>query len=270
MKGCRGLLVCVFSGLFGLLGCTAKKMPEGDLVRVEFSRHGTMAGPEYKGIVEQDSTGVFVIRAMREAFLYLPYMRKNNSTMLADLSMLRQFLGKKQKNDIKRKYLAPAIREAKLSRSYRASDEFLLNDFRAIVLPALLRYVDRNAMAFSIEDRLPFLDYRLVEFCMQLPMNAKIDRGWSKAIMRRTLDMPESVRGRRDKIGFYTPESEWIRSHGKEYRAVFEKEDFRAERFIDRQAILADWDSLLEHDSIGLFRYLCLEKWMEIFDVKAA
>lgn len=64
----RGLFVCLMSGLLGLLGCTAKKMPEGDLVRVEFSRHGTMAGPEYKGIVEQDSTGTFVIRAMREAY----------------------------------------------------------------------------------------------------------------------------------------------------------------------------------------------------------
>ena len=215
-------------------------------------------------------SGGHPFRALREAFLYLPYMRKHNSTLLADLSMLRQFLGKKQKNDIKRKYLAPAIRDTELSRSYQSSDAFLLNDFRSIVLPALLRYVDRNAMAFSIEDRLPFLDFRLVEYCMQLPLNAKIDGGWSKAIMRRTLDMPEPVRRRRDKIGFYTPESEWLRAHQAEYRAVFEKRDFRAAHFIDREAILADWDALIEKDSIGLFRYLCLEKWMEIFDVKAA
>ena len=68
MRGCKGLLVCVFSGLFGLLGCAQKKMPEGDLLRVEFSRHGTMAGAEFFGRMEKDSTGVFVVRAMREAY----------------------------------------------------------------------------------------------------------------------------------------------------------------------------------------------------------
>ncbi|MCR5178013.1 MAG: asparagine synthase (glutamine-hydrolyzing) [Lachnospiraceae bacterium] len=215
------------------------------------------------------SSGHF-FRGIRELVLYLPYMRKHNSTLLADISMLRQFLGKDKKGDIKRKYLAPGIRDAKLSRSYRGNDAFILNDFSYIVLPALLRYVDRNAMAFSIEDRLPFLDFRLVEFCMQLPMNAKIEGGYSKAIMRRTLNMPESVRKRRDKIGFYTPEGDWLRAYKDEYRAVFMKDDFRAEKYIDQKAILEDWDALMEKDSIGLFRYICLEKWMEIFDVRAA
>ncbi|MCR5093845.1 MAG: asparagine synthase (glutamine-hydrolyzing) [Lachnospiraceae bacterium] len=209
-------------------------------------------------------------RAVREAFLYLPYMRKNNSTLLADLSMLRQFLGKEKKDDVRRKYLGEAVRNAKLTRSYRNREGFILDDFSSIVLPALLRYVDRNSMAFSIEDRLPFLDMRLVEFCMQLPMNAKIHKGWSKAIMRRTLRMPESVRKRRDKIGFYTPESAWLTSHADEYRAVFEQKDFRASAYIDREKLLADWDEILHRDSIGLFRYLCLEKWMEIFDVQSS
>ncbi|MFQ3574918.1 MAG: asparagine synthase (glutamine-hydrolyzing), partial [Cytophagales bacterium] len=36
-------------------------------------------------------------------------------------------------------------------------------------LPALLRYEDRNSMAFSIESRVPFMDYRLVEFNLSLP-----------------------------------------------------------------------------------------------------
>lgn len=62
-----GLLMCLISGLFSLLGCAQKKMPEGDLVRVEFSRHGTMAGYEYYGRVKQDSTGAYVLRAMRES-----------------------------------------------------------------------------------------------------------------------------------------------------------------------------------------------------------
>jgi asparagine synthase (glutamine-hydrolysing) len=125
-------------------------------------------------------------------------------------------------------------------------------------------------MAFSIEDRLPFLDYRLVEFAMNLPLDAKISDGYSKAVMRKALDMPEIIRKRRDKIGFYTPENSWLASHNDAYRAVFEASDFRAGKYIDRHKILGDWDKLTHgKDDIGLFRYICLEKWMRIFDVKS-
>ncbi len=139
------------------------------------------------------------------------------------------------------------------------------------MLPALLRYVDRNSMAFSIEDRLPFLDFRLVEYAMNLPLNAKIADGYSKAIMRKALDMPEIIRKRRDKIGFYTPEKAWMDAHLDEYRAVFENPDFRAGCYINSAKILNDWDSLTRGmDDIGLFRYICLEKWMHVFDVQSA
>lgn len=210
-------------------------------------------------------------RAAREIIYYLPYMRKGkNVSILADLSMIRQFLGKTSSKDIRHRYLEQRFAKHTLNNSYENSERFLLNDFDRIVLPALLRYVDRNSMAFSIEDRLPFLDYRLVEFAMSLPLNAKISDGYSKAVMRKALDMPEIIRRRRDKIGFYTPENSWIEAHNDEYRAIFDSSDFRAGKYIDRQKILDDWDKLTRgKDDIGIFRYICLEKWMHIFDVKS-
>ncbi|WP_130837069.1 asparagine synthase (glutamine-hydrolyzing) [Lachnoclostridium sp. Marseille-P6806] len=211
------------------------------------------------------------LAALREAFLYLPYMRKANSSLRQDLSMLRQFLGagRKGRGDIKRRYLQLSFAERELRSSYRDSGRFLLNDFERIVLPALLRYVDRNSMAFSIEDRLPFLDWRLVEFSMKLPLDAKIAGGYSKAILRKALDMPELIRRRKDKIGFYTPELGWLRRHEEEYRKLFE-EDCRTAKYIDRERLLSDWETLLSgRDDIGIFRYICLEKWMRIFDVTA-
>lgn len=63
-----GLLFCLVTGLLGLLGCEVKRMPEGNLVRVELTRSGTMAGYEYEGRVGQDSTGAFVLRAMKENY----------------------------------------------------------------------------------------------------------------------------------------------------------------------------------------------------------
>lgn len=211
------------------------------------------------------------LSAAWETLLYLPYARKKGSSLAADLSMLKQFLGgKADNNDIRREYLNSSFAKMHVKNSYKDNERFLVNDFEKISLPALLRYVDRNSMAFSIEERLPFLDFRLVEYCMKLPLGVKIKRGYSKYIMRRALDMPEGIRRRRDKIGFYTPELDWMRKYSDEYRKVFDNKDFKASRYIDKDKILRDWDKLLSgKDSIGLFRYVCLEKWMEIFNVGA-
>lgn len=64
----KGLFFCLVGGLFGVLGCALKKMPEGELVSVEYSHHGTMARAEFEGRVEQDSTGAFVLTAMKETY----------------------------------------------------------------------------------------------------------------------------------------------------------------------------------------------------------
>lgn len=68
MKRNGGLLMCLVGGLFGVLSCALKKMPEGELVSVEYTRSGTMAGYVYEGHVERDSTGAFVLRAMKENY----------------------------------------------------------------------------------------------------------------------------------------------------------------------------------------------------------
>ena len=68
MMKVRSLFLCLFGGLLGLVGCTVKRMPEGSLVRVELTRSGTMAGYEWYGCAEHDSTGIFVLRAMKESY----------------------------------------------------------------------------------------------------------------------------------------------------------------------------------------------------------
>ena len=67
MKRNGGLLVCLVGGLFGVLGCALKKMPEGELVSVEYTRSGSMSGYEYEGHAERDGRGTFVLRAMKES-----------------------------------------------------------------------------------------------------------------------------------------------------------------------------------------------------------
>ena len=82
-------------------------------------------------------------------------------------------------------------------------------------LPNLLRYGDRNAMAFSIENRVPFLTADLVCFCLSLPEEYLVSpQGWTKAVFREAMRglIPDSILDRRDKIGFESPEREWLTS----------------------------------------------------------
>jgi len=78
-------------------------------------------------------------------------------------------------------------------------------------LQELLKYEDRNSMAFSIESRLPFLDYRLVEFLFSLPSTFKIRNGYTKRVLRDGMCgvIPEKIRRRVGKLGFATPERLW-------------------------------------------------------------
>lgn len=78
-------------------------------------------------------------------------------------------------------------------------------------LEELLRYADRNSMAHSREIRLPFLDHELVEFVFSLPSHFKIRNGWTKWLLRKTMekDLPADITWRRDKTGFEPPQRQW-------------------------------------------------------------
>ncbi|MBC7826482.1 MAG: asparagine synthase (glutamine-hydrolyzing) [Chitinophagaceae bacterium] len=79
-------------------------------------------------------------------------------------------------------------------------------------LQELLRYADRNSMAHGREVRLPFLSHELVEFIFSLPSHFKIHDGWTKWILRKTVEkkLPRETVWRKDKIGFEPPQKSWM------------------------------------------------------------
>ena len=83
-------------------------------------------------------------------------------------------------------------------------------------LEELLRYADRNSMAHSKEIRLPFLSHELVEFIFSLPSHLKIRNGWTKWLLRKTMEknLPDNITWRKDKIGFEPPQKEWMQNKG--------------------------------------------------------
>jgi asparagine synthase (glutamine-hydrolysing) len=79
-------------------------------------------------------------------------------------------------------------------------------------LEKLLRFADRNSMAFSREVRLPFLSHELVEFLFTLPASYKVSGGWTKRILRRAMEpiLPIEIARRVDKLGFDPPQRQWL------------------------------------------------------------
>jgi asparagine synthase (glutamine-hydrolysing) len=110
--------------------------------------------------------------------------------------------------------IAPAFRrEWQAQVPSRGGRDFLDHSLRSLRfgLYELLRYEDRNSMAFSIESRVPFLDHVLAERCLALPESEKMHQGWTKYPVRRYLQgkVPDAVTWRVNKLGFVTPQEEW-------------------------------------------------------------
>lgn len=117
------------------------------------------------------------------------------------------------------------------SDTYRPKDldSALRGSIQSQPLPLYLRIEDRNSMANSIEARLPFMDYRLIEAIMRIASNVKIDGVMMKVILRNAMTgvIPDVVKNRTDKMGFPTPDAFWIRQWGGKIEDIFASRSFR-------------------------------------------
>lgn len=152
-----------------------------------------------------------------------------------------------------------------------------LLDLRRYSVPSLLRYEDRNSMAWSVESRVPFLDYRLVEFAIRLPVEHKLRAGQTKAVLRHGLRgiVPDAVLDRRDKMGFVTPQSRWMNGAlGEHFEAMCLDSAPALDRWVDLRAILYAWrnasPSGRQIAQSLVFRLGTLAQWMNRFAVSAS
>jgi asparagine synthase (glutamine-hydrolysing) len=69
-------------------------------------------------------------------------------------------------------------------------------------------------MAHGREVRLPFLNHGLVEFIFTLPPHFKIREGWTKWLLRKSMEkrLPAEITWRRDKVGFEPPQKQWMQN----------------------------------------------------------
>jgi len=136
-------------------------------------------------------------------------------------------------------------------------------------LQSLLRHEDRNSMAFSIEARTPFLDYRLVELCMRLPSKMKYKDGWTKPLLRNFNKgrMPDKVRLRIDKKGFVTPESVWYKEHFAEIKRILLEENSTLFEWIDKEQLEQYLQGKNTNRSL-VWRLLSTHFWLKCYQLR--
>ncbi len=117
----------------------------------------------------------------------------------------------------------------------------LYSDLIDYSIPQLLRYEDKNSMRCSIESRVPFLDFRLVEFALSIPPNYKIHGGITKYILRKAIRglVANKIVDRKDKIGFATPDKDWLTSDEFVCRLkkIIESNNFASRKYWDMQMV---------------------------------
>lgn len=137
-------------------------------------------------------------------------------------------------------------------------------------LPGLLRHGDRNSMRFSVESRVPFLTTEMVELLLSMPESYLIsDVGETKSIFRAAMRgiVPDDVLDRRDKIGFSTPEKDWLLSMApivREWISV----DLNLP-FFDQSKVLQEFDLIVagkKNFSWQVWRWVNFCRWYKIFN----
>ena len=135
----------------------------------------------------------------------------------------------------------------------------------------LLHYGDGISMAHSLESRLPFMDYRLVEYAFGLPGHLKLADGFGKNVLRQSMNgiVPDDILWKRSKLAFRTPVERWFRERPEEtVDPVLRSETCLKRGIFDPDAL----DRALTSHREGrvdlshiIYRWLMTELWFQRF-----
>ncbi len=162
---------------------------------------------------------------------------------------------------------------ATANRSAHLLRDHLLQGVQVTSLPALLRFADRNAMTYSVENRLPFVTRKLAEFSFTLPDRFLVDdAGGGKSLLREAVRglVPDAVIDRRDKVGLAVPVADWLLRSGEVRRYLDQAAELPC---VDRSALQSRIASAntsqgrTPENVMMLWRVAGLAQWVELCGV---
>ncbi len=136
----------------------------------------------------------------------------------SNFNRIKSFIKNFNKNHLTnyQKIEKPKLKKLTLSNydfsNFTFEKRLLLEDFFIYSLPTFMRDFDRASMAHHIEVRMPFMDYRLVEFVFSLPIDYLLNENKTKYILRKSMNkiVPDKILNRTFKIGIQAPMENWF------------------------------------------------------------
>ena len=156
----------------------------------------------------------------------------------------------------------------RLNGEFQILERMLAHELVTTFVDTQLNKVDRASMAVSVEARVPFMDYRVVEFAFTLPPELKVRGETGKYILRRVLHrhVPEGLY-RRPKMGFHLPLSTWLRGPLREWAEdLLNPNSIRQEGLLDSDPIRVKWNEHLSgrRDRVDhLWPVLMFRSWLK-------
>jgi asparagine synthase (glutamine-hydrolysing) len=195
--------------------------------------------------------------SLKDTILYFFYFR--NKKLRIDRLKKKSLLKSEFKKDKYFQYIK------KSAESFGNTEKLQLFEISVLQLPHLLRYEDRNSMRHSIETRLPFLDYRLVEMAVSLPTKIKIKNGWTKFILRKAIEnkLPENIVWRKNKFGFEAPDKIWLTNYADQMLA-----EIKSSKILNHFCAIDDLT--LGYSKLSLkdkWMYFNIARWEKIYNV---
>ena len=194
--------------------------------------------------------------------------------------MFRRYRDRQQAAE--RKDLHPSAETGREKLRNRLSAFFEMTDqerrvyeIREMHLPRLLKWDDRNFMAFSVEGRYPFLDHQLIETTLSFDPRTLYSAGWTKEPLRRAMAdrLPRDITRRRTKFGFETPQIDWMLGPLRPLLESFAAEDSPVGEYVSREYVqtLANsvWQSNGQNEGAAheLFRLFLVNRWLRCFQM---
>ncbi|USD26664.1 asparagine synthase (glutamine-hydrolyzing) [Flagellimonas marinaquae] len=241
-------------------GCTVLLDGQGgDESLLGYDRYYPAYINQQKNIFQKIKSAVQISRnsklSLKDVMLYNIYF--NNASV-------RAFRQLRRHNYIKREFTFFINKKLLQDVAYANKDIHRLQKFELtkVQLQKLLKFEDRNSMKFSIETRVPFVDYNVVELAYSLPFSYKMRKGWSKYILRKSAEnrLPGEIVWRKNKFGFEAPTKKWL-SDKESFLKEIKSSSF-LERFVQKDRLNKGIDD------ITLWKLYNIAVWARKFDIR--
>lgn len=147
-------------------------------------------------------------------------------------------------------------------------DNLIYNELRKGQLTHILRYDDRAYMAFSMESRVPFIDYKYLELAVNIEPGTKFRKGYTKYLVRKKMErnLPEEVTWRTNKNGWSSPAERWVERFSKDRLEELFNHPYSGKYFdVQKVKNLYHVNPICKEFEM----FLAIEVFMRLFEVEA-